>query len=190
LRAFRSVWIVSMLAGLVLSAGCFDGDDPDRYGKPPTGGERTPASASPSVSASPSDGLSDEEAIKAQYRRFWTEILPAASAANEDDRRAILVEAVMDPELSVLLKNMANQDSRGVKGYGADVPLAESIEHRSGVALVRGCLDSSNSGVRDGKTGRRITKGPARNPVRVNLQRAQDNAWRVSHVAFSGGGAC
>jgi hypothetical protein len=191
LRAFRSAWIVGALASLVLSAGCFGGDDPDRYGKPPTGGNQTPPSASPSVSVSPTIGLSDDEAIKAQYRRFWTETLPKAYAATgAGNRRKILEPAAVDPALTRLLENMASQDADSKRAYGADIPLRESVERMNDLSLVRGCLDSSQSGLIDGASGRKISRGPARNPVLVNLRRGRDNIWRVSFVKFPGGNKC
>lgn len=180
---------VAVVAVLAVSGGGCNGDDKDRYGKPPSDGPPTTASSG-SASPSPSASLTDEQQILAQYRKFWTEALPKAFAAVPSARRSVLTSATMDPELSVLLQNMAIQDNAGERGYGSSIPLRQTVETNASVSLVRGCLDSRDAGVLSVKTGKKLTRGPAQNPVLVNLKRGSDRVWRVSFVSYPGGSKC
>jgi hypothetical protein len=132
-----------------------------------------------------------EEQILGQYRRFWTEALPAAQAASDDRGRSqILAPVAMEPALTLLIRGMAKLDREGQRAYGHDVPLRESVERQGSTALVTGCLDSSRTGVADRATGERLTVGVPTNPVLVTLKRGADGLWRVFGTKFPGGHRC
>ena len=96
----------------------------------------------------------------------------------------------MNPELGVLLNNMAATDSMNQAGYGVDIPLRQTVQRTATIALVRGCLDSSRSGIKDLKTGKRLLRGPAQNKVLVNLKPGPDHVWRLSAIEYPGGSGC
>ena len=148
-----------------------------------------PTTATVTPSASPTGTA--EEQILAQYRRFWTETLPAAQAASGDrERTRILAPVVMEPALRLLIGGMAKLDRQGQQAYGQDVPIREVVERQGGTALVTGCLDSSQTGVADRATGERLTVGVPTNPVLVTLKRGDDAVWRVFGTRFPGGRRC
>lgn len=177
---------LTLCAVLMLLAGCPKNGDEDQYGEPPTSSSR---SAQPR-SSTPSPVQAEEERILLQYQKFWAETLPRAFAAAAKDRLALLASVTMDPELKLLLGNMAENDKNGETGYGADAPLSQTIERKGGVALVRGCLDSSRAGIKEISSGRKLTRGPARNKVLANLRKGADGIWRVYAVTYPGGSKC
>lgn len=172
---------------LTLLTGC--PGTPEPSGSLPPTPSATPSSTA-SAMPSPSTSLTDEQQILAQYKRFWLEALPAAFSAPASQRRSILEPVVTDPELTVLVDNLAALNERGEKDYGVNRPLRQTVEIRQNLSLVTGCLDSSGSGVAEAKTGRKKTKGVPQNPVRVNLRRTAGQAWRVSAVTYPGGRSC
>lgn len=180
--------IVLTVATMLLS-GCVTDSD-DRYGSPPS--RTTAPSLTPSAAGVSQNGIApvERDKIRAQYRRFWSEVLPEAYNSDSSRRRAILEPYVVDPALSKLLQNMASQDAAGQRAYGVDIPISETIEKVNDLSLVRGCLDSSKSGIRDAATGKKLNRGPERNPVLVNLRRSSEDVWRVSFIKFPGGRVC
>ena len=79
---------------------------------------------------------------------------------------------------------MAAADAVGEGQYGAEMPRARVTSARGEVATVRDCQDASMAGRLERRTGKRITVGVARNPVRATLRRGADGRWRVSTVEF------
>jgi hypothetical protein len=177
------------LVVMALLAGCTTSEE-FKYGKPPTSNPRPSKTATESPRPSPTSSPTDEQQILAQYQRFWTDVLPRAYAAPAVNRRAILKPVVVDPALTRLLRNMSAQDADSKRAYGFDRPLRQKVERVNELSLVRGCLDSSKSGLLNVKTGKKISRGPALNPVLVNLRHGNDGVWRVSFVKFSGGTKC
>jgi hypothetical protein len=151
---------------------------------PPT----APTTASGAPSVSPTGTV--EEQILAQYRRFWTETLPAAQAAPVERRKAILAEAAMEPALSFLLDGILELDRSGERAYGHLIPAGETVKRLRGTALVTGCLDSSHAGTIDAESGRVLAKGPGREQVLVTLKVGSDSAWRVYQTGFPDGRRC
>lgn len=127
----------------------------------------------------------------AQFRKFWTDALPKASAAPAAQRRAILEPVATDPALSQLVDTMRGQEQDGYRGYGVDIVLSAAIEGREkSLVLVRACLDSSNTGLVEVKTQRKVSPGRSKNPVRVNLKPDQIGTWRVSYIDVIEDGTC
>jgi hypothetical protein len=186
IRPARAVLVIVLAVAACLVASC---DEEERYGEPPplpSSRPPSPTHASPSGTAA----KTDEQQILAQYHRFWTDALPRAYAATAPQRRAILAPVTTDPELGVLLRNMSIQDAGGERGYGTQLPLKQSLERSGALSLVRGCLNSRNAGVLRAATGKKLTRGPERNPVLVNLKKSADSSWRVSFVKYPGGSQC
>jgi hypothetical protein len=132
----------------------------------------------------------EEQQIVAQYVKFWTKALPAAFAATAPRRKSILAPTTANPQLDLLLNNMAALDASGERGYGTDVPLDQSVRRDAGSAIVRGCLDSTKSGIADDRTGELVTRGVRQNPVQVSMSKNFDGIWRISAVIYTGGRSC
>ena len=178
-----------------MTTGCGSSEN-EQYGKLPETSRSTPTppatSASPTVDPRPrpTPSRTIDQQIIAQYKRFWLETLPAAFSAPAQERRAILAPVVMDPELELVLHNMAANDLLHRGGYGVDTPLRQALQRTSTIALVRGCLDSSRGGIKDLRTGKKLKRGPAQNRVLVNLKPGTDNVWRISAIHYPGGSGC
>jgi hypothetical protein len=125
-----------------------------------------------------------EEQILAQYRRFWTQSLPAAEAAPADGRRALLAPVAMEPALSYFVAGIAELDRLQQRAYGSAIPVKETLKRRGDTVLVTGCLDSSGAGKVDAKSGKVLTKGPEREKVLVTLMRGKDRVWRFYQTGF------
>jgi hypothetical protein len=170
----------------LLAAGCTASE---QYGALPTGtaGTGVADARRPSASASPAGTV--EARIVSQYTRFWTQALPAAFAAPPARRASILSPVTTNPQLELLLHNMAALDASGEAGYGVNRLLGQTVERTADLSLVRGCLDSSAAGI-TGSSGRPRTRGPDRNAVRVNLKREPGGVWKVSAVTYPAGESC
>ena len=142
--------------------------------------------ASPSPTASsPSATPSARDQVLSQYRAFWARV-PSASAARASQRRALLAPYTDDPELSSLLRGMAQQDARGEEIYGENVPHPKisRFSLAQGLAVISDCQDSSRSGVERRSDHKRITVGVKANPVVATMRRGADGRWRVSFVSY------
>jgi hypothetical protein len=131
-----------------------------------------------------------EEQILGQYRRFWTESLPAAEAADPTQRKEILAPVVMEPALSFLVEGIRQLDGTGQKLYGHAVPIGETVKRGRGIALVTGCLDSSHAGKKDANSGRILTRGSDREFALVTLKVGSDSVWRVYQTGLPEGRRC
>ncbi len=169
------------LAAVLAISGC--GGSSGAAQTPPPAPARLPTSAAtPAPSPSPSPGA----AVLAQYAAFWAAITPASRTPAEG-RRAILTSYATDPELSRLLRGLLAAEAAGEGQYGAEVPHARVTSIRDDTASVADCQDASHAGRTSLATGKPITRGIARNPVRATLRRGADGRWRVETVIFPGG---
>jgi hypothetical protein len=178
---FRRIAVVAGAFVVLVAGGC-SGDGKGPVEPPPPSTARVTPSAPPTGTA--------EEQILAQYRRFWTETLPAAQAAPVERRSGILAETVMEPALSFLVEGIRKDHSADEKPYGHAVPIGETLKRRHDLALVTGCLDSSHSGKADAQSGKVLTKGPSRELVLVTLKLGADLIWRVYETGFPDTGRC
>lgn len=177
------------LVAVVLALTSCSGHSASRYGVPPDAqgnGLREPELSS--ASGAPSG--TDDERVLHQYRKFWTSTLPAAYAAPAGKRQAVLGRVVTAELVAPLMERISKLEATGRTAYGSDSPISEQIEYSKrvgGYVLVRGCLDSSRTGVAELTSGRILTVGVPHNPVRVNLRRTADGEWLVSSLHFPGG---
>jgi len=129
-------------------------------------------------------------AVLRQYEAFWR-ALPAASAAPSDTARlAALFDTTTTPEISQLVGKLGAQRAAGEVLYGWDLPHAKVAAIVSGSAKITDCQDSSNAGVREMATGRKLTVGVARHPVMATML-LRGAAWKVSTITYPpSGSAC
>jgi hypothetical protein len=166
----RGVLLIAFLLGL---AAC---QDAEVYGAPPP---------------PPSPVRGEEQQAIGQYLQFWEVALPTAfNALTDVQRREALAPVTTDPELSLLLHNLATLTKSPERSYGHNAPIRQKAQLNTGSALVTGCLDSTGTGKASRKTGKLLTRGVPQNPVRVSLTKGADGRWRVSAVVFTGGSSC
>ena len=173
--AVRATSIVAVLLGSALTlAGC-SGSSSAPVAVPQT--STTPAS----LATTPP---TENDQVLTSYRAFWAH-LTAASRAPAGARQAILAKYAADPELSSLLRGMAQGDRNGTVFYGQDIPRPRvvSLSSQQGLAVIRDCQNSSRAGNADRKTGRRLTVGVSRHLVISTMNRV-DGQWRVASVSY------
>lgn len=158
-------------------AGCGGSAAPSR---PATATVPTPSTA-PRVDVSPA---ADQAQILAAYRRYWTEVFPAAAAAPAKDRRAILEKLMVEPGTSALLAQLLRLDRAGVRVYGEATPISQVVEQEGAMALVRGCIDSYGLAQQETRTGTFKSRGVPREAVLMALRRGPDGGWRVYGTYF------
>jgi hypothetical protein len=113
-------------------------------------------------------------------------LAPASRRAKPAEERALLGAFVSDPALKSLLAGISRERQRGRVFYGADLPRPsiQTLSEDRAIAVVNDCQDSTGSGVFDLKTGRKLTKGVARNHVIATLHRQPDQVWRVVFISY------
>jgi hypothetical protein len=153
-------------------------------GSPSSAPSPVPSATAEPQPAQVSSGDTAEEQIVARYREFWTEVLPAAAAAEPAARRESLADTLMEPALSTTLAWLVKLDRAGQEVYGHAVPVAELVEHKGDTALVKGCLDSSRVGKADAETGKVLSRGLDREAVLVTMKRDGGAEWRVYGTYF------
>jgi hypothetical protein len=136
----------------------------------------------PSASAT-TTAVSEQQAILNQYRTFWASLTPV-SKMPASQRRAVLEQFTVDPELKSLLAGMLRTDAKGQVFYGADIIRAtQAAISPDGVrAVVDDCQDSTHSGNANRATGQRLTVGIARNHVVVTMAKT-GGVWKVYFVS-------
>ena len=171
-----AVRCASVGALLLALAGCNDANDITVH---------NPATSSPTASPTPT-GMSEQEAVLGQYRKFWSSLTPI-SRMPAAKRRPSLAPFTMDPELKSLIAGMASSDRKGQVFYGADLPRATeaSVSPDGLTAVVDDCQDSSHAGLALRRTGQRLTVGVVRNHVVVTMKKAHGGLWKVYFVSHS-----
>jgi hypothetical protein len=149
-----------------------------------------PSSSAASVTPTSSPSGTVEEQILAQYRRFWTETLPALFAARVEDRTALLRPVVTDPLLPALLRTAGDLDRKGQQATGFPILITQSVSRRGSEAIVVGCMDSSKASVKDRATGQEITRGRPRDPTEAFFKVGNDGVWRVYSLNERKGSRC
>lgn len=178
-----------ILVSVVMSLTSCSSHDASRYGTPSE--SKVDHLQDSGLSGTPkASSRMEAERIISQYRKFWNVSLPAAYEAPVNKRPDVLAATVSAGLVAPLMERISKLEATGRTAYGSDIPVSEQVEYSKrtgGYVLVRGCLDSSRTGVADVATGRRITVGVPRNPVFVNLRRTVDGDWLVTSFHFPGG---
>jgi len=169
-------WFVAFAALVAGVVGC-GGSEPAAH----------PSSSPVATSAptSPPSSPSVRQTILAQYAAFWAQLTPVSEAPG-GTRKAMLAPYAADPELSSLLRGMANADSKGQVFYGRNRPRPKvtQLSVSRGVAVVDDCQDSSHAGIANRSTHHPITVGVARNHVVVTMHLV-GGMWRVVFVSYT-----
>ena len=182
---FRRIVLIAGAVVVLDVTGC-SGDGKGPVDPPVPSATSSAASVAPTASPT---GTVDEQ-ILAQYRRFWTETLPAVFAASADERPAMLRPVVTDPLLPALIESADELDQQGRLSTGSPVLIRQSVTRRGSEAIVVGCMDSSRARVTDRATGRPITRGRRRDPTETYFKLENDGVWRVYSLNEPKGTRC
>jgi hypothetical protein len=182
---FRRIVLIAGAVVVLDVTGC-SGDGKGPVDPPVPSATSSAASVAPTASPT---GTVDEQ-ILAQYRRFWTETLPAVFAATPDQRRHVLEPVAADPLLPELLRLAREFDDNNEVASGSPVVLKQMINRRGREVIVFGCLDMRPAIRTDSATGRVTYRGKPRDPNQAYFRAGADGTWRVYALDERPGSKC
>jgi hypothetical protein len=170
----RISWITSM-AGLMLAvAGC--GGSQGAVALPH---KAAATAAAPAAVTDPP--LSIRGQVITAYTGYWQALGQALDTQNARRARAILAQYVPVADIPSLISSFEADWAQGEIEYGSPVPHIMSVSITGGHAAVHDCIDLSNAGVQDARTGQVV--GSLGNP-HVNLISTlvlSNGRWLVSN---------
>lgn len=125
--------------------------------------------------------------VTARYLEFNKVVNESGATSNADDPRlpAFATGAV----LKTLRAKLAVRRQAGSHLYGSAVPHVQNVDVSGTSAIVRDCLDNSQTGLMD-KAGRKLSVGRARQATMATLVR-ESGVWKVGAIStIAGGGTC
>jgi hypothetical protein len=163
---------VGLLLALLASA-CSSGH---HDAKLPTG----PASSPPAVSAAPT---SAEDAVRQSYAQYWAVLPQAEHADSESQRRKLLADYAIDPQLSTALRGIDDLHGKDLTSSGYVVVHIKKVQLGAGTASVWDCQDATKALIRKRSTGKAVSRGVSHDYVQATLSRGSDGRWRISKFA-------
>ena len=145
--------------------------------------------AKPTTTFSPSATSAAPEArsvVTQAYVSFWD----VSNRVVHDDAvnwRQELSTVAAEPQLSRMVTNLGNLQSRSIAVYGTTQEHVTKVDIDHDPVTVTDCQDASQSGQEDAWTHERRTVGIPRNPVSAHMQRGADGRWRVAEIIYPGG---
>jgi hypothetical protein len=165
-----------LAAGILLIAACAGNNDAE---PPPS--TTAPSKLAPTTSAA---AQTENERVLAQYGGFF-QTLPQASTMPEAPRNELLAKYLSGSAYSKTVKTLSSQAAFGKVVYGEVIMHPDVTSIDTSTAVVTDCQDTSNSGVKDRKTGRKETKGIPRALVVADL-RAVGGTWKIIKIDYRG----
>jgi hypothetical protein len=111
-------------------------------------------SAAPVVPAvAPGPPLTVREQVVAAYTGYWQALGQALDTQNAGRARAILAQYVPAADIPSLISSFEADWAQGEIQYGSPVPHITSVHVSGGHAAVHDCVDLSNAGLQDARTG-------------------------------------
>ena len=148
----------------------------------PTPSPSTASNSTAPVASSPTP--TDRERVLTQYAEFFKVFLQA-SRLTEAPRNQLLSRYLTGHAYTSAVSSLSAQAAFGKVGYGTVVVRPEVISIDASSAVVRDCQDTSNSGVKDRKSGHKETKGIPRALVVTNF-RTDNSVWKISKIDYRG----
>ncbi|WP_395108084.1 hypothetical protein [Actinomadura sp. SCN-SB] len=182
LRPRRGALAGLTCAVLVMAPGC-GGDSNVTL---PTKNSTIPAPPSSPVQASPS-ATSDADAIKGTYRQY-SALLSRADRLPASTRRQQLSAYMVDPQLTRVLQRVEELHANNLTFYGSVVVHITNVRAKGNTATLRDCQDSSNSGLMNATTRKKVNRGVKEDHTEASLVKEGDGKWRVSKVIGLGQG--
>ena len=152
-------------------------------------------SATPSTSTSTTVDAAAKEAKDRQdaeivWRKFDT-LLTTMQSMPADQVTPALAAVAVDPALSRIEAQNTQFRAEGKIGYGTDIIYVSWPKPINGAdtAVLNDCQDGSQSGMKDAKTGNKLTVGTPNTPIEVTLTRTAQG-WKVAQANLIAGGTC
>ncbi len=182
---------VLVAAGVAFAVTRDDGSSDLDLSAPPatapatSDGDPAPAAAVPAQSAIEVEG----PAILAQFAKFWTTV-DSLGQVPANERAAVWGQVATGRSYDRTLMGTATADAAGEAFYGQTKidPTILSVE--DGVAQIRSCQDSSQTGRMKKATGEKVTVGRANEVLLATMMLGTDGIWRVSEATYPEGQSC
>ena len=187
MRTRRQLHCAALSAGLgtalLMTAGCQSGQATSLNRSPSPARTESPKDSASSAPIPSPPAASKEQAILAQYRKFFelqTPLIQAPAA----QRPAIFAEVAVDPSYSRTLEGVAAAEAAGETFYGELTlnPVIVSVDDRT--ARLRDCQDASRTGRMKKATGTKVTVGRKADQLLATMVRGDDGVWRMSHAQY------
>lgn len=144
----------------------------------------TTTAISPSTSPT---SQSDTEAIRRTYITF-IKTLDRADSLPASERRQQLSLHMTDPQLTQVINRIKEMKRENIASYGSVVPHVQRIEVSGKDATLYDCQDSSNAGIMNTLTRKKINRGIDNETVTAYLSKGSDGEWRVTKSVSHGKG--
>ena len=151
-------------------------------------GDEAAALPSSTKSATPlPSATSNEAAAKNAYTSFIA-VLDRADSLPESSRKQQLSALMIEPQLSRVLKRVEELQSKNLTSYGKVAVHITSVKVTGNDATLRDCQDSSNAGIMNKHTRKKINRGVKKGNTKAYLVKGTDGQWRVSKYVVYGEG--
>lgn len=164
-------------AGAVLAlSGC---DEEQRaVALPSSTDSRTPLASS---------AAADQRAAELAYRQFVA-LLDRADSLPAGSRKQQLATVMAEPQLSRVLKRIADMKERHLATYGSVIVHVTNTELTASGATVLDCQDARNAGIVNTATQKKVNRGVKEDSTKALLIKGADGRWRVSKSISLGEG--
>ena len=154
------------------------------------GTSATPSSSTSTSLDAAAQETRDRQDAEVVWRKFDT-LLTTVQSLPADQVTSALTAVAIDPALSRIQAQNAQFRAEGKVGYGTDIIYVSWPKSINGgdTAVLDDCQDGSQSGVKDAKTGNKLTVGTPNTPIEVTLKRTEQG-WKVSQADLIAGGTC
>jgi hypothetical protein len=142
----------------------------------------TTAGLVPSAGLSP-EQAADRQAIANAWVRFWTVFIDA-SKRPVAERKKLMAQVAVEPYLTDVLQGIEEGTARGEGLYGNVThrfywaPASPPSRHES----IGDCMDTTQFGSYEVKTGDKLTKGYERDNNNVTFYKDDDGSWKVQQI--------
>jgi hypothetical protein len=159
-------------------------------------GRCTDCTARPTATATSTtlDAAAKEKADRAAAETVWRKFDSLTYTVEKlapAEAEAAITSVTTEPQLSRFRTENAQFRAEGKVGYGLDISYITWPEPIGGrdTAVLNDCQDGSQAGLKDAKTGNKLSVGTVNTPFQATLKRTPDG-WKVSEANIIQGEAC
>lgn len=129
--------------------------------------------------------IADRQAVEAAWVRFW-DYWPTFEELSPQERESIGDNVAVDPLKAQMLDGASNADAGGRTGYGTvahRISWFQSVDGQNSI-VIADCMDQSLMGSSDRATGKKLSRGYDRTPIRGDLVKSDDGTWKVRNLYY------